>query len=178
MLFRVKVAIFAGLIIALLTITVSILDHFNQPKPWVKNGSQMSLSEGSLERGAQGLRVVDLKPAENETLPPLDWQTENPSATEYLSAEKDGTTDKKESQSLTKKPKPKTSHSPVKFPIKINKATKAELMALPGIGEVLADRIIQKRNELGGFKKPEDLLLVKGIGEKKLEKIRGLIVLE
>lgn len=39
---------------------------------------------------------------------------------------------------------------------------------LPGIGEVLSQRIVELRNALGGYRIPEDLLLVRGIGEKTL----------
>ena len=45
------------------------------------------------------------------------------------------------------------------------------LDALPGVGEVISQRILNARIELNGFRLPEDLLLVKGIGEKTLEKI-------
>jgi len=57
-------------------------------------------------------------------------------------------------------------------------ASKTDLIQLPGIGEVLAERILEKRKELGGFTSVEQLLLVKGIGEKKLGRIRGLVVVE
>ena len=42
---------------------------------------------------------------------------------------------------------------------------------LPGIGTVLAGRIIEVREQIGGFELPEDLMYVKGIGEKKLADI-------
>ncbi len=60
--------------------------------------------------------------------------------------------------------------------IDINKATVAELTALSGIGDAIAARIIEYREANGPFKAPEDLMKVKGIGEKKFEKIKDLIV--
>ena len=59
--------------------------------------------------------------------------------------------------------------------ININTASQEELVSLPGIGEVIAKRIIEHRETHGPFRRPEDLLEVKGIGPKKLEKIRDLI---
>ena len=63
----------------------------------------------------------------------------------------------------------------ISFPISINEAEKAEIMALPGIGEVLADRIIEFRNAHGDFSSPEELLNVEGVGKKRLEEIIDLI---
>ena len=60
-------------------------------------------------------------------------------------------------------------------PVAVNSADADELDTLPGVGEVLAQRILDTRNECGGFAYPEDLLLVKGIGTKKLEALRPLI---
>ncbi len=42
---------------------------------------------------------------------------------------------------------------------------------LPGLGETLSQRIVDMRTELGGYRLPEDLLLVQGIGEITLEEI-------
>lgn len=55
----------------------------------------------------------------------------------------------------------------------LNSATAEELEALERIGPVLASRIIDQRQKLGGFRSVEDLLQVKGIGKKTLARIQG-----
>ncbi len=60
--------------------------------------------------------------------------------------------------------------------IDINKATAAELTALKGIGDAIAARIVEYREANGLFKAPEDIMKVKGIGEKKFAAIKDLIV--
>jgi competence protein ComEA len=59
--------------------------------------------------------------------------------------------------------------------IAINRATAAELDALPGVGPVLAERIVAHRDQHGPFATVEDLLQVSGIGEAKLASIRDLV---
>ena len=56
--------------------------------------------------------------------------------------------------------------------ININTATANQLELLPGIGEVIAQRIVDYRTESGPFQSVDDLLNVSGIGEKKLEQIK------
>lgn len=65
----------------------------------------------------------------------------------------------------------------ITFPIDINTATKEEFMSLPGIGEVLALRIITYREENGDFQYVEGLMNVEGIGEKRIEAIWDLITI-
>lgn len=59
--------------------------------------------------------------------------------------------------------------------VNINTATKEELERLPGIGEVTAERILLYREEQGLFRKPEDIMKVRGIGTKKFEQLKSLI---
>lgn len=62
--------------------------------------------------------------------------------------------------------------------IRINTASKNELMKIPGVGEVTAERIILFRKEYGVFKNENDLLKVKGIGKKKLEQIKQYLTFD
>ena len=56
------------------------------------------------------------------------------------------------------------------LPIDLNRATRDELMLVPGIGETTADRIVQVRNSSGLFRKVADLKNVPGIKERKLKR--------
>ena len=59
--------------------------------------------------------------------------------------------------------------------ININTATAEDLMLLPGIGEITAQRIIDYREQNGPFQSVEQLTNVKGIGEGTMEKVRDYI---
>ncbi len=61
------------------------------------------------------------------------------------------------------------------FTVDLNEGTLAELEHLPGIGPVLAGRIVEHRTSHGAFRRIEDLALVPGIGEKRLEQLRPLV---
>ena len=60
-------------------------------------------------------------------------------------------------------------------PINVNTATVAQLETLPGVGPAVAARILEYRQKNGSFKKIEELMNVKGIGEKSFLKIKALI---
>ena len=59
--------------------------------------------------------------------------------------------------------------------VNLNSATPAELEALPGIGQVLAQRIVDYRTQHGPFRSTRDLLKVEGIGEKKFDSIKDYV---
>jgi competence protein ComEA len=67
----------------------------------------------------------------------------------------------------------RSARSPEK--LDLNRATEQDFIALPGIGPVLAGRIVEYRKEAGGFHQVEDLRDVKGIGKKKFDRIRNLV---
>src|SRR5467141_1422616 len=57
-------------------------------------------------------------------------------------------------------------------PVTLNTATSEELQQVPGIGPATAEKILQMRKSYGPFKSVDDLLSIKGIGKKRLEKMR------
>jgi competence protein ComEA len=60
-------------------------------------------------------------------------------------------------------------------PVNLNTATSTELATLPGVGAATATRILEYRQKSGGFKKIEELMNVRGIGEKTFLKLKPLI---
>src|SRR6267378_4255450 len=57
-------------------------------------------------------------------------------------------------------------------PLDLNTATSEELQQVPGIGPATADKILQMRKSYGAFKSVDDLLAIRGLGPKRLEKMR------
>jgi competence protein ComEA len=70
----------------------------------------------------------------------------------------------------------RAAQAPPRFPIDLNRASAAELEQLPGIGPVLAARIVELRRLRGRFQSVEELLDVHGIGPKRLEQIRPYVI--
>ena len=57
-------------------------------------------------------------------------------------------------------------------PVNINTANSEELQQVPGIGPATAQKILQMRKSYGPFKSVDDLLAIRGLGEKRLNKMR------
>lgn len=62
--------------------------------------------------------------------------------------------------------------------ININTASTKELEKLPGIGKGLAERIVDHREKYGPFRRPEHLIIVHGISDRRFRVLRGLITVE
>jgi competence protein ComEA len=60
--------------------------------------------------------------------------------------------------------------------VNLNNATEDQLQTLPGVGPAMAKRIVEYRNKNGKFTKVEDILNVKGIGEKKFQRMKDRLV--
>lgn len=62
--------------------------------------------------------------------------------------------------------------------VNINDASPEELQQLAGVGSAISSRIVDYRENVGQFQQPEDLMKVKGIGQKTMDKIRPMVAVE
>ncbi len=67
------------------------------------------------------------------------------------------------------------SKPPVRLQVRVNSAMAAELASVPGIGPVMAQRIVEDRRRHGAYLTLTDLGRVKGVNVKVLEKFKGLV---
>jgi comEA protein len=61
---------------------------------------------------------------------------------------------------------------PPEKPVNLNTATSEQLQQVPGIGPATADKILKMRKSYGPFKSVDDLLAIRGLGPKRLDKMR------
>jgi len=73
---------------------------------------------------------------------------------------------------------PKSARVSASAPINLNTATAAQLDALPGVGPSTAQRIVEYRQKNGGFKRVEELMNIRGVGEKSFLKIKPLVMVQ
>ena len=64
---------------------------------------------------------------------------------------------------------------PPERPVNLNTANSEELQLVPGIGPATADKIVKMRKSYGPFKSVDDLLAIRGLGPKRLEKMRKFL---
>jgi competence ComEA-like helix-hairpin-helix protein len=64
---------------------------------------------------------------------------------------------------------------PPERPVNLNTASSEELQLGPGIGPATADKILKMRRSYGPFKSVDDLLAIRGLGPKRLEKMRKFL---
>src|SRR5713101_9936925 len=69
-----------------------------------------------------------------------------------------------------------SSEKNIDAPVNINTASAGELEALPGIGKVLAERIVAHRQRYGPFRRADHLMMVQGISDHKFRAMRTLVV--
>jgi competence ComEA-like helix-hairpin-helix protein len=62
--------------------------------------------------------------------------------------------------------------------LNLNVATPRELIKLPGIGEVMAKRIIDYRERHGRFRRPEEIIIIEGFSERKYRAIARMVCIE
>jgi len=66
----------------------------------------------------------------------------------------------------------------VQFPLELNRATYGQLLFIPGVGDVTAQRIMQYREHLGGYSRLSQLLDIHGIGENTYQRITAYLYLD
>ena len=165
---ELKTILFISVII-IAGFSIKYVKHlYSEDKPYNYSSADLSFKSGAEKYSAlqDTGTVINLTEQGNDTL----TETELRELKEKIRSAEDSV-----NSEIQKDKKGKKESALEGKTININNATKEELIALPGIGEAMAERIINYRNDHNGFKKTEDIMKVKGIGKKKYEKLKNYI---
>ncbi len=144
------------LFFTIVVLIVSGVYQLIQPNNTIRKVWDYSESDSAFKR----LSKVKTSP---KTISDKKVESDSASAKDIKSSYSGGTKNNPEKKKVKQKLLPAS--------ININNATNAELQKLPRIGPAMANRIIEYRNKHGDFKTTKDLVKVKGIGNKTLEKL-------
>ena len=190
---KIEIAAF-GIVLIMCTVNMLFcVKIYNNQKNYTDNQKVVVLTNNEKGESGEGYYIVEQATSEGED---IDDYYVNPvpagttAAAQNGNANNDGAGKEEKttkiSQSTTASDKTQeTTTSRTTSPkndadgtVNINTATLEELMELDGIGEVKAQAIIDYREEYGYFSSPEEIINVKGIGEKTYEKNKDKIVVE
>lgn len=138
---------------------------------------QVSLGVEEAKGVDQAKGVEQASSPDSSSLPDAPRSVEEVGEGEQVT--KDGSSSSQSAQEA-KAPEPRDKYeaSPPGHKVNINTASGDELMTLPGIGPVLASRILEYRQDQGPFIDVEQLIEVKGIGAKTLARLRPLVTVK
>jgi len=158
---------------------LSVLSPNPTPSPSVNNVVVVDVAGKVVHPGvyklASGLRVIDAISAAGGAQKGVDLSDIN--LAEVLTDAQQILVGANTLQNPAPTPRGKNSSRGSHFPIHLNSASASQLDQLPGIGPVMASRIVEYRKVNGAFSQVEQLRKVKGMGSAKFEEIKSLIVL-
>ncbi|MFD0672141.1 helix-hairpin-helix domain-containing protein [Cohnella sp. GCM10027633] len=132
-----------------------------------QDGADRTATSPSAERTTQPTQQATPSPSEQSTMPPTQQATPSPSEQSTMPPTQQATPTPSEQSTLSPTPSAQVADSR----LDLNEATTAQLERLPGIGPSKAKAIVSYREQHGGYRSVDELLEVKGIGPKILDKL-------